>query len=168
MSGQSTTLSLLVLLLAFGGVAGAVVWRRRRPATGVQFQRRVLLTTNEVEFFGRLCTALPDYVVLAQVSMGALLKPVVPDTHRDFWAIRNKFGSKIVDFVVCSEALDVIALVELDDARHDPAKDRKRDDFTSSVGYWTVRWESSERPEIPEIRKTIVDVHMRVEGRKSA
>lgn len=167
MSSLTTSVSLIALLLAAGAVAAFVTWRRRQPVTGPAFQRKGLLTPNEVEFFGRLRTALPDYIVLAQVSMGALLKPAVASGHKDFWATRNKIGSKIVDFVVCSESLDVVALIELDDAKHDLAKDRQRDDFTSSAGYWTVRWDSSERPDVNEIRKTVVDVHMRVDGRKS-
>ena len=158
----------LLLLLATAATGAFVFWRQRQPANGPAFSRRELLTVNETEFFGRLRTALPDYVVLAQVSMGALLKPTVPSGHKDFWPTRNKIGSKIVDFVVCSDSMDVVALIELDDAKHDPARDAQRDQFTSSVGYWTVRWESAERPDVTEIRKTIVDVHMRVEGRKPA
>jgi len=164
---MTSTIGLALLLLLATAATGAYVsWRRRQPSDGPAFSRRALLTPNETEFFRRLRTALPDYVVLAQVSMGALLQPTVPSGHRDFWPTRNKIGSKIVDFIVCNDDLDVVALVELDDAKHDPARDAQRDGFTSSVGYWTVRWDSGDRPDLTEIRNTIVDVHMRVEGRK--
>lgn len=68
-----------------------------------------ILTKNEQPTFFRLKEVLePQYIVLAQVSFNALI-----------WSkskvIRNRFNRKMADFVVCDHAMNIVAVVELDD-----------------------------------------------------
>ena len=65
-----------------------------------QFKAKVLLSPNELEFLGRLETAVPELRFLAQVAMGALLNPAAPrqDTQA-YFRQRAMFAQKIVDYV---------------------------------------------------------------------
>ena len=85
----------------------------------------------------RLREALPDHVILAQVAMSALITA-------SSQATRNRFDRKVVDFVVCNKAFEVVAVVELDDASHrgkEAAVDR-RDKLVQGAGYRAVRFMS--------------------------
>lgn len=77
------------------------------------------------------------HIVLAQVSFGALLEA-------KSLATRNTYDRKIADFVVCSKAFDVVAVIELDDATHKnkQEKDGKRDQLLQKAGYKTMRFKN--------------------------
>lgn len=106
-------------------------------------RRRWVLSKNEAAMFHRLLQALPDHVVLAQVSFGALL------TARST-ATRNRFDRKIADFVVCNKAMQVLAIIELDDSSHrgKEDKDAARDKLLVDAGYRVIRYSK-----IPNIEK---------------
>jgi len=126
---------------------------------GLRTIRKKLLTANEKEFMGRLRKALPEFQVMAQVSMGALMD-VAPGSSPSPDRDRFLFASKIVDFVICTPDNEVVALVELDDRTHDVKKDAdaQRDALTSIAGYTTIRWDSRRKPSVAEIRKTILNL----------
>jgi len=110
-------------------------------------RRRQLLTEREQAMHNRLTQALPDLVVLAQVSFSALL------TARAY-ATRNTFDRKTADFVVCDKAFEVLAVIELDDASHKAkaAKDDARDAMLTEAGYRVLRY-----PNIPDIERVRSD-----------
>ncbi len=114
--------------------------KKRRGSTEVPQKRRPI-TMNEQAMYNRLVQALPDMIVLAQVSFSALL------TARS-WAARNTFNRKMADFVVCDRAFNVIAVVELDDASHRgrEASDGQRDDILKGAGYRVLRY-----PRVPDV-----------------
>ena len=95
----------------------------------------------------RLTQSLPDFVVLAQVSFGALLTAKT-------YAARNRFDRKIADFVICDKAFQVIAVVELDDASHKGkrAQDSDRDALLIQAGYRVLRYDN-----VPDIDKVKAD-----------
>ena len=100
---------LIVLAVVIAAVLAVVaVAFAKKPAKGDAPKKRRLLTEREQAMHNRLTQALPNAVILAQVSMGALL------TARSR-ATRNRFDRKIVDFVVCDRAFQVVAVIELDD-----------------------------------------------------
>jgi hypothetical protein len=139
-------------------VGGAVVlfsvWQKikNRKAPGL-YKAKAVLTPNETEFYLRLKRALPRHIVLAQVSMGALIQPGISsrENNQEFFKLRATFAQKIVDYVVCDAELNVLALVELDDKMHDKQKDAKRDAMTRAAGYTTLRFESRRKPTEAEI-----------------
>lgn len=144
--GAAVVVVLVLLVLVIRG------WRRE-PAFRVR--ARPLLTDNEIEFHGRLRDALPEYQILAQVSMGALIEPDVGGGTATWLSIRGRFAQKVVDYVVVDESMRVIALVELDDATHDRRRDLERDTITGLAGYPTLRYQSRAKPDVPTLRRDL-------------
>lgn len=146
----------IILLLAVLVVVAALIFKKssqsREP---VLYRKKRLLTPNETEFFHRLCKALPDYHVFPQVSMGALMSPASGVSKQDYLPVRNRFASKIVDFVVADAELNPVALVELDDRTHSADKDARRDAMTGAAGYPTLRYPSRAKPELEVIRRDV-------------
>lgn len=144
--------ALIAVLIVFAFVAQLL-----RNRSLLRVAQKPILTPNEIEFFGRLRTALPELAIFPQVAMGALLKPAA--SGKDYHRIRGTFAQKIIDFVICDpNTLEIIVLVELDDRSHDPQKDAKRDQITGAAGYKTIRWQSKKRPEPDEIRQTVLSL----------
>lgn len=85
--------------------------------------------------FLRLTQALPEHIVLAQVSFSALLDA---KTQR----ARNRFNQKTADFVICDKAFNVVAEVELDDSSHNgrSKQDANRDNMLKDAGYKVIRF----------------------------
>lgn len=151
--------------LAAAGIAGSILllllilalwlWLGRAREPEQIYQAKQILTDNETEFYGRLLSALPDYTILSQVAMSALIEPVKCDP-KEFMGRRAKFSQKYVDFVICEpENLRVICIVELDDITHDEEKDAARDAMLNDAGYIVVRWHSRRKPDIHVIAETI-------------
>ena len=141
----------IVLLLLW------LAWRSRHREPPFRVRPRPLLTDNEIEFHERLCAAVPECLVLAQVSMGALLEPDVPGGSGNWLSIRARFAQKVVDYVVIDENREVLALVELDDATHDRRRDAERDAITALAGYTTLRYESRAKPDVETLREDLID-----------
>jgi very-short-patch-repair endonuclease len=96
----------------------------------------------------QLTQAFPSGVVLAQVAFSALI------TSKDR-ATRNRFDRKVADFVICTKAFQVAAVIELDDSSHRgrEVQDSKRDRLLESAGYRVLRYKT-----IPDIDKLRIDV----------
>ncbi len=131
--------------------------RRRPPAFRVV--RREFLTPNEQDFLTRLEEAFPEYRVMAQVSMGALMNPAVKGGTPGYLSIRGRYAQKVVDFVLLDGCFEVVALVELDDRTHRVEKDATRDAMTAAAGYVTLRYQSRDKPRPPQIREDLKRLH---------
>jgi very-short-patch-repair endonuclease len=137
----------------------AVVWWWIRRKSRPTYHAKPLMTANEREFLGRLEGACPELRFHAQVAMGALLKVKVRqgERSREWFRARGVFAQKIVDFVAEDRRSgELIAIIELDDRSHDPAKDAARDALLQAAGYRTIRWPSSKRPGEAAIRSTLL------------
>lgn len=134
-----------------------LAWRGRHREPPFRVRPRPLMTDNEIEFHARLCEAVPEHQVLAQVSMGALIEPDVPGGSGNWLSIRARFAQKVVDYVVIDENREVLALVELDDATHDRRRDAERDAITALAGYTTLRYESRAKPDVETLREDLID-----------
>ena len=155
-----------VTLIAVAVVAsiGFVVLKAKIATQGsgkgeeLKFKAKILLTSNELDFLGRLETAAPELRFHAQVSMGALLDPAVSRKDaKAFFRLRGMFSQKIVDFVAQNRKDgSVVAIIELDDRTHNDEKDSKRDAMLASAGYRIVRWHSKAKPEILVIRAELI------------
>ena len=110
------------------------------------------LSLNEQPMYFRLVETLPDHVVLAQVSFQAFL-----DTDPKAQATRNTFDRKYADFVICTKAFDVVAIIELDDSSHQGRryKDEARDEMLISVGYKVLRYKT-----VPDKDKLLYDLRI--------
>lgn len=122
---------------------------------------RQIMSENEKEFFGRLKGALPDFEVVPQVAMSALLDVSLPEMHPQYWEMRKAFSQKTVDYVVLlKKTMKVVTVVELDDRTHDVKqdKDAARDAMLAKAGINTIRWDSRAKPGAAEIRAKVAAV----------
>jgi len=151
-----TNLVLLAVMVAGAAAVALAVLKSKVSARGegLRFKQKALLTANELEFLGRLETAVPELRFCPQVAMGALLEPAV--SRKDgsaYFRLRGMFSQKIADFVAQRrEDGAVVAVIELDDRTHNPDKDAKRDIMLTSAGYKVIRWNSKTKPDANAIR----------------
>lgn len=131
---NSTWVFIAAILIA--AVVIAELAKKQVSGSAEKPKRRWPMTKNEAAMYHRLVQALPDKVIFAQVSFGALL------TARGR-AARNRFDRKIADFVVCDKALQVLAIIELDDSSHRgrEAHDAARDKLLQDAGYRVIRYQ---------------------------
>ncbi|SDE95664.1 Protein of unknown function [Variovorax sp. CF079] len=138
-----------VIVMALGFLAVLVFAKLFPRGRGREEAPRAMwpLTRNEQSMYFRLQGALPDLIVLSQVSFGALLSARST-------AVRNTFDRKRADFVICEKSFKVVAIVELDDSSHDGkrARDDKRDAQLKNAGYRVLRYRG-----IPDIDRVQSD-----------
>lgn len=141
---------LIILFVVATFVVIMIFKKSRRDAL---YQAKKLLTGNELEFYIRLRRALPGSIIMAQVSMGALLEVSARiKDQRTRLSLRSKFSQKIIDFVVCDSKMNVLVLIELDDKTHRSDLDAARDKITADAGYKTLRFQSKSKPTEEEIK----------------
>jgi len=101
----------------------------------LRLHRKPVMTAREQQMYHLLQTALPECTVLAQVAFSAL---VTAQGRTN----RNRFDRKVADFVLCSQQLNVIAIIELDDSSHAgrERQDEERDAMLRLAGYVTLRY----------------------------
>lgn len=130
----------------------ALVFWPRQPS----FAAKPLLTKNELEFYGRLQRALPDLAIFPQVALRAFIRPRSPSHSKLYRRESSLLGAKHCDFLICEPTtLEIITIIELDDASHDLDKDAVRDAMTASAGYPTLRWHSRHKPSEADIREAV-------------
>lgn len=120
----------VVALMALGGLKAK--GNGLRPG---DLKRKTPLTKREQAMFFRLTETFPELVVLTQVSFSALISGKTR-------TVRNRFDRKYADFVLCTKAFEVVAVVELDDASHKgrEAQDKERASLLTAVGYALLRF----------------------------
>ena len=150
--GSLIVLVVLVALVALLAKSFAGLWSGG-ASTSNSYKSKPLLSANEKEFFGRLMDALPEYRVLTQVALGALLQPNVRNDNKQYYRTRASFSQKIADYVVCNMQMEVVAVIELDDRTHKGDRDAKRDAMLEQAGYKVIRWQSKKKPTAAEIRE---------------
>ena len=134
MKDMGWLIAAIAVLAVLGALAGG---KAKGKGRGEKPRAKKLLTEREQAMYSRLIECFPDRVILAQVSLGALLTAKATAT-------RNTFDRKIADFVLCSRACEVMAVIELDDHSHrgKGAKDSARDKMLTEAGYKTIRFKN--------------------------
>ena len=131
-------------------------WRGRRDNQAASVVARPVMTGNELDFFATLRAALPDAIVLAQVSFGAIIEPRGPARGTPaWWSNRHRFGQKVADYVVLDADGRLRTIVELDDCTHDRIKDSARDALLASAGIAVVRYDARAKPDVRTIRQDV-------------
>lgn len=130
-----------ILALILGNVKKEKKGGARNPIKGKR-----ILTMNEQPTFIRLREALPEYIILAQVSFSAFMTA-------QGYATRNLFNRKVADFVVLDKQFNIVAIVELDDSSHKGKedKDAERDSLIIEAGYRIIRYQRT--PDIDQVKK---------------
>jgi len=143
-------LALVVVLVLLVSIAVAVLRARAdgRPMTGKwPFSLRRPLTEPEQVLYYRLCKALPDHMVLAQVGLSRFL--AVRRGH-DARAWYDRINRMSVDFLVCTRDAQVVAAIELDDASHQQpdraSADEKKQTALRAAGVRLLRYNVSAMP----------------------
>lgn len=148
------------ILVVFAVLIRALkLWNRKQMSTLKQRwpleAKRRLLSDRERELFERLRTALPGYIVLAQVQVIQLLS-----FERGRWSrgLFNRMCQLSVDFVILRPDTSIVAAVELDDSTHDRADrrdaDARKTHALQSAGVQLVRWNARALPDVPAIAAT--------------
>ena len=140
----------LLALVLLAGVIKLLDGLSPDKTTHGSFGPKQLVTPHEQGMYWRLVNAFPapEYIVLTQVSFGALL------TAHD-GASRYSFSQKRADFVLTNKHFKVLAMIELDDSSHKgrERQDSHRDAMLIEAGYKVLRY-----PRIPEIKQLLVDL----------
>lgn len=149
-----------IVAVALGiGVAIAVLRARSAETTSTghwPFSLRRPLTEPEQVLYFRLCQALPDHIVLAQVGMSRFLAVRRGHNARAWY---NRINRMSVDFLVCTKDASVVAAVELDDASHQhpdrASADLKKELALNAAGVRLLRWNVSALPDAAAIQRSI-------------
>ena len=139
--GVIIVVALLLLVLASKGKKGT-------GHTEKPYANKTPVSKNEQAMYWQLCKALPEYLVMCQVSFGALLRAKSTST-------RNRFQRKIADFVVFDQAFKVIAVIELDDKSHQgrEQEDKNREQLLTHAGLRVLRYKRV--PNVDELRAQV-------------
>jgi hypothetical protein len=151
--------ALLVFVALLVGIALVMLRAKFRGATlsgNWPFSLRKPLSEPEQVLYFRLCNALPDHIVLAQVGLSRFLG--VKRGH-DTLGWSNRINRMSVDFLVCNKDASAVAAIELDDASHlRPGRadaDEKKEKALGAAGLRLVRWNVSSMPDEAAIRLAI-------------
>ena len=152
--------ALVTFLVLFGGVALAV-FRAKSEGTSTSgpwpFSLRKPLTEPEQVLYFRLCRALPDHMILAQVVLTRFLG--IKRGH-DSRAWNNRINRMSIDFLICNKDASVIAAIELDDASHQRSDrvsaDEKKEKALSAAGVRLLRWTVGAMPDESAIQVAVL------------
>ena len=114
------------------------------------------LTDPEQVLYRRLVEALPECVILAQVSFSSFMKPAPeegPLEARQVRALYARISQKTVDFLVCLQDFTVVAAVEVDDSAHEELRDLRRDELLKSAGITSLHVRVEHIPTVERIRE---------------
>jgi hypothetical protein len=120
-------------------------------AAADSYTARRPMSDPEQALFRRLEEAMPECIILSQVPLSRFLAPAA----KGFLARRrllNRISGKSADFLVCLPDFTVVAVVELDDRTHTPARDSRRDVMVREAGIPVVRVQVTEMPTVEYLR----------------
>lgn len=117
----------------------------KKPANNYKLKQ--FLTKNEKDFFNHLTRIFPDKYICPQVSMGAVIHPYAQMSSQNYQErsqsaiLRNKVGSKIIDYLILGKNLEPEFIIELDDSTHNSKaqQDYERDQNIRLAGLITIR-----------------------------
>ncbi len=128
---------------AFNKKVGGKQQRPKSIHTNIRSRR--IVNESEARLLAILTGLFPDYYVFPQVSFNALITHA-PHIANIGWrnAVRSKFNSKSVDFVLCKkDNFEVVAIIEYDGQGHNYEDDAIRDDMLKTAGYRVERFDAN-------------------------
>ncbi len=138
----------VVVLLAIVAIAFLMRGKTRTAGDRDKIWRRRLLSKNEQPMYFKLREAFPDQVVLAQVAFSSLVNSRSKSTQ-------STFDRKVADFLLCTPAFEVLAVIELDDPNHkaDAEADSASDAMLMEAGYQVLRFDRV--PDAKELKAAV-------------
>jgi len=114
------------------------------------------LTQIEQVLYHRLVSAMPEYIVLAQVQLSQILGV---EKGANFGQWHNRINRMSIDFLVCQKDSTVIAAIELDDKTHTRQSrvesDAKKDKALRDANIKIIRWNTGNLPDEVTIQNEI-------------
>ena len=115
------------------------------------------LSEAEQQLYWRLVEALPECVVLSQVSFRSLLRPdrekaANPRTR----AVYFRMAQQSIDFLVCLKDFTVVATVELDESADGSRRDLTRDDLLKAAGIAPLHIRAEQIPSVEALRAMFI------------
>lgn len=145
----TVTFGIVVLAIVVLALRWAIATQSRTAAGS--YRAAIPLSEPEQTLYWRLREAMPECVVLCQVSFSRFLEPHgAPPAARQ--ALFNRIAQKSADFLVCLPDFTVVAAVELDDGTHRRMKDARRDSILQSAGLPVVRMHVRDIPSVERLR----------------
>lgn len=151
----------LVLLIVIVAVLVAMATSRKSRGNGDNapwpFYARKPLTRPEQVLYFRLRQALPDHIILAQVSLSRILGVRKGNNFGEWF---NRINRMSADFVICQKDSSIVAVIELDDASHTKAvrqlADARKDRALVSAGIRVLRWRVNAIPDEAVIASVVL------------
>jgi very-short-patch-repair endonuclease len=148
---------LLLLALPLLAYVACLAYKRRPASNLWPVCRKDPLSRPEQVLYWRLRDACPSHVILAQVAIAQLLE-VERVTNRQ--AIFNRYRQLVADFVICTPAFNVVAVIELDDRSHTtPGRadaDERKSAALGAAGVPLLRFNVRNLPSTGELRSLLV------------
>lgn len=144
----------LIVVLAF-----RILERPPKPSDW-PVRARAPLSRPEQLLYWRLREAFPDHVVLAQVAIAQLLEVNDIPNRR---AVFNRYRQLVADFVICTQAFGVVAVIELDDLSHQNSgradADARKSASLAAAGILLLRFNVRSMPTAGELRSQLANPH---------
>ncbi|MGN0630254.1 MAG: DUF2726 domain-containing protein [Ruminococcus sp.] len=101
----------------------------------VRYRKKYLLTKNEYSFFQKIKPVIKKHNlnILCKVRLADLIEPIPTVNKSEWYAGFNRIKSKHIDFVLVTENMQVVMLIELEDNSHLKEDRIKRDNFVISA-----------------------------------
>lgn len=129
---------LFVVVLVFG--LGMAVFKPKADTNGVgelgYRQKKTLFTEAERSFLGVLeqCLDSTQYRVFGKVRVADIVEPNPTKKRSEWLKAFNSISAKHFDYVICcTDTLQPICVIELDDKSHSKKKRQLRDQFLEKV-----------------------------------
>jgi hypothetical protein len=137
-------MKLLLLFLAVLAISAIYAYLKlqKKPVQASSYKRRRPLNTMQQAMYWRLVKMLPDYVVLPQVAMSRCVGIRGPAL--------DILCRKSLDFVICDKAMQIVAVIELEN-RNKPSADRNDTDrikveAIGMAGIRLIKWPARPLP----------------------
>lgn len=125
------------------------------------------MTRNEQQLYWKLTSALPDYIVLAQVQASRILK-IKKSANPQYWF--NRVNRMSYDYVICHKNSYPLAVIELDDSSHERAErqeaDSRKNKILNDAGLTLFRWQQQTIPDSAAIAELIRQIDVEQQQRR--
>ena len=116
-------------------------------------KKKTLLNKNEQEFFWVLVKALPELLVLPQVSMNQIFS-------NTSLIQRNLIGQNSIDFMICKRDFKMLVAIELNGPSHKTESQKRRDlnkaNALKSASIPLLIYENHNIPNAEQVRNDVI------------
>ena len=142
----------MAIVLAQRQPAERDVLRDEAPSATGYAQARPLSELEQMLYW-RLVEALPECVVLSQVSFRSFVRPADGKTANPRTrAIYFRMAQQSIDFLVCLKDFTVVATVELDESIDGSRRDPTRDELLRAAGIEPLHIRAENIPSVEALR----------------